>query len=130
VTDVSASVAGSGGVGALSWASGAIAGGTPVGTNPGAPSSGLPPGFVPPGVIEGSRYQPGQELRVFVPELNIRVSPTTNAEIISVVPYGNYVVILAGPANADDVEWWEIQTADGTVGWIAGVIQGLDTLGS
>lgn len=85
--------------------------------------------FVPSGVVEGTRFQPGQQLTVLVDELNIRSEPNTNNNPIGVVQNGEFVAILAGPVDFDNIEWWRVQVANGTVGWIAAVINGNITLG-
>lgn len=85
---------------------------------------------IPIGVVEGSQYQPGQQLRVYSTELNIRSGPGVAYDFArNFLQTGEYVAILAGPVNADGVIWWQVQTADGIVGWIAGEIDGLSTLG-
>lgn len=85
---------------------------------------------LPLGVVEGSQYQPGQQLRVYSTELNIRTGPGVAYPFArNFLETGEYVAILAGPVDADGVTWWQVQTADGIVGWIAGEINGLVTLG-
>ncbi|MCA0454963.1 MAG: hypothetical protein LCI00_13405 [Chloroflexi bacterium] len=106
----------------------------PVGVAPvGQPDSGGGgiPSQLPQGIVEGSEYQPGTQLRVLVQELNIRTSPGVNSPIARNLPLftGEYVVILAGPVDADGARWWQVQTSDGTVGWLAGAINGSPTLG-
>lgn len=95
----------------------------------GQPDSGVPQ--LPQGVVEGSEYLPGTQLRVYVQELNIRTAPGVNSPIARNVPLytGEYVAILAGPVEADGARWWQVQTADGVVGWVAGMINGVPTLG-
>jgi hypothetical protein len=102
-------------------------------------SGGLPPsaesggGVLVPtvsGVIAGSRYEPGQQLQVYSAELNIRTGPGTGYGFARVfLSTGEYVRVLAGPVEAEGFTWWQVQTADGVVGWVAGTIGGLDTLG-
>jgi hypothetical protein len=98
------------------------------GNAPAAPSVGG--GFVPSGVIEGSIYTPGQQLRYLGnTQLNIRATPDTAALIVAILEPASFVVILAGPTQAQGIEWWQVQTAEGTVGWIAGSIGGRVLLG-
>jgi hypothetical protein len=88
--------------------------------------------YIPLGVVEGNPYgyQPGQQLRVYVTELNIRTGPGVIYPFArAFLQPGEYVAILAGPVEADGAVWWQVQTADGVVGWIAGVINGAVTLG-
>lgn len=110
--------------GAVSWVSGRLPpdSGTGVG--------GIPADYVPAGVIEGSRFQPGQQLRVLSSTgiLNLRDTPSLSGGSFGTVPNGSFVAILAGPVNADDVEWWQVQTSTGQQGWMAGSIDGFDVL--
>ncbi len=105
----------------------------PVGVAPvGQPDAGIqPPSQLPSGVVEGSEYPPGTQLRVLVQELNIRTAPGVNSPIARNLPLftGEYLVILAGPVDADGARWWQVQTSDGVVGWVAGAINGSPTLG-
>jgi hypothetical protein len=85
---------------------------------------------IPLGVIEGSEYQPGQQLRVYTIELNMRTGPGTGFPFArNFLATGEYVAILAGPVEAEGIRWWQVQTADGVVGWVAGAINGSPTLG-
>lgn len=102
-------------------------GGSPLVTNT---VSTVPIISTPSGVIEGSQYQPGQQLRyVGQVALNIRAAPGTNSPVIGALQVGSYVVILAGPSDVGGIVWWRVQTADGTIGWIAGAIGGVSVLG-
>jgi len=86
---------------------------------------------IPSGVVAGSLYQAGQQLRVYTEVLNVRAQPTTSAaNVIAVLARGDFVAILAGPYQAEGVTWWQVQIGDGTVGWIAGAINGAATLGT
>jgi hypothetical protein len=88
----------------------------------------VPSSYIPSGVIEGSRYYSGQQLRINYGSLNLRSAPSQYNTPVGVVTYGEWVAILAGPVNAEGVEWWYIQNAAGLTGWIAGKIGGVDTL--
>jgi dipeptidyl aminopeptidase/acylaminoacyl peptidase len=84
----------------------------------------------PAGVVAGAIYQPGQQLRVYAETLNIRSGPGINFDFArNFLVTGEYVAILAGPVEADGATWWQVQTADGVIGWVAGAIGGLATLG-
>lgn len=122
VQDITNSV----GTSAVNW----VSGGLPADSSPVGPPA-LPTDYVPSGVIEGSRYTPGQQLRVIsTTALRIRSQPGTDANQLGGANPGDYVAILAGPVRFDNIEWWRVQVADGTVGWIAGEIDGFSTLGS
>ncbi len=110
-----------GGTRAINWVSGSLP--------PGEPAT-IDPALIPQGVIEGSEYLPGTQLRVYSTQLNVRTGPGTAFPFArNFLSTGEYVVILAGPVDADGARWWQVQTADGVVGWIAGMIGGLVTLG-
>ena len=102
--------------------------------NGGLPAQGsVPPApsaeGVPSGVVEGSRYLPGQQLRVLsIDGLNIREAPSTTAPVVGGVVQGDYVAILAGPVETANLVWWQVKAASGVQGWVAGAIGGFDTL--
>jgi len=85
---------------------------------------------IPSGVIQGSEYYPGQQLRTVIPFLNIRENPSTAATRVGQLVQGDYVAILAGPHQSDGYPWWKVQTADFTIGWIAGLINGAPSIRS
>ena len=120
IQDITAGVGNS----AVSW----MTGGIPA-TNPNVvvvPES----GFIPSGVIEGSRFQAGQQVRIIATTgLNFRQSPTTNSTIIGRLNQGDVVAILAGPVHSENVEWWRVQEFYGYTGWVAGAINGVSTMG-
>jgi hypothetical protein len=100
------------------------------GRQPPDSGTGVAFGEPPSGVIEGARLEPGQQLRVNSTTglLNLRENPSRSANSIGLVNNGEYVAILAGPVEADGVEWWRVQIANGQQGWIAGRINGFDVL--
>ncbi len=111
---------------AVNW----VSGGLPAGAQPAADALQIPEDYIPGGVIEGSRYTPGQQLRVIASDgLRIRVEPSIAANQLGGADNGEFVAILAGPVRFDDIEWWRVQTASGLVGWLAGEINGFSTLG-
>ena len=78
----------------------------------------------------GAGYFPGQQLRVIVGGLNLRESPSTNAEIVELLLSGDYVAVFAGPYDDNDGNrWWQVQTARDRFGWVAGRIKGNPTVG-
>jgi hypothetical protein len=138
IEDITGRVAGTR---AVNWVEGDL----PPGSNAAPTSSGaptivpvgataVPPSApLPSGVIENNTfgYTPGQQLRVYVDGLNIRSGPGVSYDFVRApLVTGEYVAILAGPVTADGVVWWQVQTADSVVGWIAGEISGARTLGS
>lgn len=51
--------------------------------------------------------------------VNLRSSPTTSAGVVTTLASGTLAFVLAGPARANGYEWYQIQTAQGDVGWAA-----------
>jgi cytoskeletal protein RodZ len=49
--------------------------------------------------------------------LNLRDQPTTYAKIVASAREGTELTVLDGPREADGYVWWQLQTADGKVGW-------------
>ncbi len=123
IRDITAQV---GNIQAVEW----VAGQLPT-TDTSAPPDvrNLPPDYIPGGVIEGSRFQPGQQVQVAVLNLNLRSSPQVSSDNgIGALSQGEYAAILAGPRFESEYEWWQVQTAAGLVGWIAIGINGIDSV--
>ncbi|NWG18008.1 MAG: SH3 domain-containing protein [Chloroflexi bacterium] len=49
--------------------------------------------------------------------LNLRLGPGTNFEIIGKLPSGARVTLLEGPRFAEGLTWWKIRAASGIEGW-------------
>jgi hypothetical protein len=132
IRDITGQVAGAR---AINWVNGELPQGSDNGGGAiapvGQPDNASQPPQLPNGVVEGSEYPPGTQLRVYVQELNIRTAPGVSNPIARNTPLitGEYIVILAGPVDADGARWWQVQTADGVIGWVAGAINGAPTLG-
>lgn len=68
----------------------------------------------------GQILAPGIEAQVVnTPFLHLRVSPSLNCAIITTMPEGAIVTILAGPFAADGFQWWKV-SFQGIVGFAAG----------
>lgn len=52
-------------------------------------------------------------------DVNIRDSAGTDAALVMTVNKGDTLTIVSGPESANDLEWYEVTTQDGTQGWIA-----------
>lgn len=90
------------------------------------------PENLPSGVVANSRYQPGQQLQIYSTVINIRTFPSTDSGFAgNALSLGEYVRIVAGPYPDPNGRyiWWEVTTASGVTGWIAGSIDGRDTIG-
>jgi hypothetical protein len=119
VRDITGSV---GGAQAVNWVDGLL----PPSEETGSSGSAA----IPSGVIAGSLYEPGQQLRVYSAELNVRAGPGYSYDFArNFLVAGEYVRILAGPVEAEGATWWQIQTNDGSIGWIAGEVNGAPTIG-
>ena len=49
--------------------------------------------------------------------LNLRSAPGVNKDLVKTVEDGAILMVLAGPLEEDDFEWWQLQDESGTVGW-------------
>ena len=96
-------------------------------SNPQFSTSGFGSSTIPSGVVQGSEFAPGQQLRM-LRDLNIRQEATTGSPVVGTLDPGDYVAILAGPHRESRYEWWQIQTANDIVGWIAAKIDGQPTV--
>ena len=83
---------------------------------------------IPAAVIVNAEYGAGEQLRVSVPYLNIRQAPSTSSGVVGGLQTGDYVAIFAGPYDNEGYRWWQVQTANGAFGWVAGAINGAPTL--
>ncbi len=112
-----------GGIRAVAWVGGRLPAND-------AGAGDVSPDYIPPGVIEGARFQPGQQLRVAssTGQLNLRAQPQLDAERVGGAFNGEYVAILAGPRLFDGIEWWQVQLVNGQTGWMAALIDGVPVL--
>lgn len=51
--------------------------------------------------------------------VTIRGGPSINNVAILIAPEGSIVYVLDGPAEGNDLLWWNVQLEDGTEGWAA-----------
>ncbi len=58
--------------------------------------------------------------------LNVRSEPTTESEIVAIIPEGRFVRIL-GRGNEDNSDWWRTQY-EGELGWVFGDLLELDPI--
>ncbi|MBZ0286859.1 MAG: SH3 domain-containing protein, partial [Anaerolineae bacterium] len=121
VTDITDEVAGAQ---AINWVTGSI----PIVDSPqNAPpdASGVTPIGVRPDQPE-RQYPAGTVLRVIAADgLFVRQQPDVNAPEIASVLQGETVTIQASdPVSSGNIVWWEVQAPDGSIGWLAGEIDG------
>jgi len=72
----------------------------------------------------------GQPALVHTPAdtLNLREAPGLASRRITEMSNETRVVIIGGPQQADNLNWWRVRLEDGTVGWAADKVQGIRTL--
>jgi WD40 repeat protein len=51
-------------------------------------------------------------------DLNLRAEPSINGQILRKLQPGDWIVPIGGPKLADDYLWWQVNTADSTLGWV------------
>lgn len=51
--------------------------------------------------------------------LNMRVSPTSGAQLVVRLGSGQRVTVLEGPTQAEGFTWWRIDDGQGKTGWVA-----------
>jgi hypothetical protein len=122
VRDISGQVAGAQ---AINWVAGEL-----------PPSQDILPTAIPttaaaPLAEPGGPIQVGQQLRVYVTELNLRAGAGVEYEAIRApLTTGDTVTVLEGPVNTPDgMVWWRVRAADGLEGWVAARIGVGDTIG-
>jgi uncharacterized protein YgiM (DUF1202 family) len=77
------------------------------------------------GVAQGApALEAGTERQVVTDSLNLRATPGTSSEVVSGLVQGDTVTIVSGPQAVDDLDWYEVETAFGEDGWLAGVYLG------
>lgn len=75
------------------------------------------------GAQDASGYVAGDALVVNTDALNLRADATVDAEIIATLETGAAVTIVAGPYDADDYVWYQVDTDAGS-GYVAGEFLG------
>lgn len=86
------------------------------------------PGVVTPSPAVFTEIAPGAQVIVQGTGgrgLNIRVNPTTSANLAASAKDGDLLVVLEGPKEADGYTWWKVKTEAGKEGWAAGTFLSL-----
>jgi hypothetical protein len=60
--------------------------------------------------------------------LNIRTEPDPEAPALGLLASGDEVTILDGPVSAGDLVYWQVEAANGLVGWCVEAVEGEQTL--
>jgi uncharacterized protein YgiM (DUF1202 family) len=69
---------------------------------------------------DGSTFPKGAEVIVNTDLLNLRASAGLSKAVIMTLPYGTNLIVSNGPMAADGYNWFEVETRDGDLGWVAG----------
>ncbi len=62
----------------------------------------------------------GDEVTVDTARLNLRVGAGLDKTVVDVLPRGTDLIVSNGPMAADGYDWYEVETLDGRLGWVAG----------
>jgi len=81
---------------------------------------GLAPGGDPETPGDGSSFPKGAEVIVNTDLLNLRTGAGLSKSVIMTLPYGTWLIVSNGPMAADGYNWFEVETHDGDLGWVAG----------
>lgn len=65
-------------------------------------------------------FQPGVTVMVVEGSLNLRTEPGLWAPVLTELPDGYVVTVIGGPAESDDISWYQILTPEQTAGWCDG----------
>ncbi|HEY7034692.1 MAG TPA: SH3 domain-containing protein [Thermomicrobiales bacterium] len=79
------------------------------GLAPGSDDSGATPDFAK-----------GEDVVVDTARLNLRVGAGLDQTVVDVLPGGTALIVSNGPMAADGYDWYEVETRDGRLGWVAG----------
>lgn len=69
---------------------------------------------------DGTWFPKGAEVIVNTDRLNLRVGAGLTQGVIMTLPYGTPLIVSNGPMAADGYNWYEVETLDGDLGWVAG----------
>lgn len=67
----------------------------------------------------GGEFADGDQVTVSADVLNLRDAPSTDGAQITQLAKGDKLTITAGPEQGDSFTWYQVQTSDGTQGWVA-----------
>ena len=59
---------------------------------------------------------------------NVRQSPSLNAQILTALPKGELVTIMSGPFTGSGLQWWQIQTNIGLLGYVVEEVDDVQVL--
>ncbi len=107
---------------AVEWVGGVL---PPTSDQPGAP----PTPTAPPSTQSRYGLAVNQQVQVIAPAgLNLRARPSTDSPELALLNAFEYVVIIGGPVESEGLLWWQVQAANGMVGWAAESVNGIQLL--
>jgi uncharacterized protein YgiM (DUF1202 family) len=81
------------------------------------------------GTPSGGDFATGDEVVVNTDFLNLRTGAGLSKDVITVLPYSTALMVSSGPMTADGYAWYEVETSDGDLGWVAGTYLAYSTDG-
>jgi uncharacterized protein YgiM (DUF1202 family) len=63
------------------------------------------------------KFAPGDELVADTDALNLRNGPSTDSDVIAVMPTGTSMTVTDGPRNRGGYVWYKVRTSDYGTGW-------------
>lgn len=73
-----------------------------------------------PTITHAADFSVGDDIVVNTDRLNLRDEVGLDADVVTVLEQGDSGSITAGPENADDLTWYEVEVDGGDTGWVAG----------
>lgn len=64
-------------------------------------------------------FSKGDDVVVDTDRLNLRAGAGLDKTVVDVLPGGTPLIISNGPMTADGYDWYEVETRDGRLGWVA-----------
>ncbi|CAN5616352.1 hypothetical protein BH23CHL5_BH23CHL5_13590 [soil metagenome] len=65
-------------------------------------------------------FASGDSIVVSEGPLNLRGGASVNGTVLETLDEGTSATVVAGPSTADELDWYQIELADGVNGWVAG----------
>jgi uncharacterized protein YgiM (DUF1202 family) len=65
-------------------------------------------------------FAKGEDVVVDTDRLNLRVGAGLARTVVDVLPGGTALIVSNGPMAVDGYDWYEVETRDGRLGWVAG----------
>jgi N-acetylmuramoyl-L-alanine amidase len=77
-------------------------------------------GLAPESGNQGADFAKGAAVVVNTDALNLRIGAGLAKSIVAVLPDGTPLIVSNGPMAVDGYDWYEVETRDGQLGWVAG----------